>query len=244
MDRIVRICLRVLLAAAGVAVGITTASASTLSVRPVTITLHAGQPNTTLTLSNPGQQPLSFQVRAFAWSQQNGVDRLVPTPHLQLSPPLGTIAPGTQQVVRLVLQQPPTQQEASYRLLVDQLPPANAPGRVSIALRLSLPVFAEPAARGTARLQWRVTDTAGRLQVTVSNHGIRHAKIRNLVLLTRDGKILKPAGGSFAYVLAHSTHRFHFRTLGALPAPGSQLRLHAETDQGPIDLEEPLTAGP
>ncbi len=77
------------------------------------------------------------------------------------SPPAVTIAPGASQVARLILRKPPEGKEATYRLLVDQIPPPAAPGTVRVALRLSIPVFAEPATRAVAHVQYHV-ENAGR----------------------------------------------------------------------------------
>jgi len=113
-----------------------------------------GQLTAVLTVIADGNAETSFQVRPYAWTQPNESDQLTPTSELAVSPPLGTIPPGGTQVIRLVLRQAPTAREANYRILLDQIPPPAAPGTVRLALRLSIPVFAEPAARTAPQLQW------------------------------------------------------------------------------------------
>src|SRR5690348_11194329 len=107
---------------------------------------------TVVNLGNQGDREISFQIRAFSWRQSATDDPLSPTEELSVSPPLGTIVPGTTQVARLVLRRPPRGQEATYRILVDELPPPAAPGVVRVAVRLSIPVFAEPPERVSPRV--------------------------------------------------------------------------------------------
>jgi Pili and flagellar-assembly chaperone, PapD N-terminal domain len=96
----------------------------------------AGPDGASLTVKNEADAETSLQVRAFAWSQSTlGDERLEPTTELMASPPICTITAGASQGVRLVW--PPQGGEASYRILLDQIPPPAAPGTVRIALRLS-----------------------------------------------------------------------------------------------------------
>ena len=116
-----------------------------LTVLPVSIELAPGQMTTTLTLQNHTSREAVFQVRPYAWEQGSGDDALGPTDTLVASPPLGRVPAGGEQVVRLVLRRPAEGREVSYRILLDQVPPAPEPGAVTFALRLSIPVFVEPA---------------------------------------------------------------------------------------------------
>lgn len=102
---------------------------------------------TTLTVTNRSGQSVPVQIRAFAWDQAGGADHLTPTTDLMVSPPIVEIGPGVPQVIRLVLRHPAVQAEQAFRIIVDQIPPPGAPGTVRIALRLSIPVFAEPPVR-------------------------------------------------------------------------------------------------
>ncbi|HEX4652543.1 MAG TPA: fimbria/pilus periplasmic chaperone, partial [Granulicella sp.] len=96
---------------------------------------------TVLTVGNQSNHEIAFQIRAFAWQQNRaGDDQLAATDELLASPPLASVAPGASQVARLVLRRPPQGREATYRILLDELPPAGQAGRVHVALRLSIPV--------------------------------------------------------------------------------------------------------
>jgi len=122
-----------------------TAGAQALSVLPVNVFLSPGQKATSLTLTNQGTTETAIQLRAYAWNQKDNDDPLTASDAIVVSPPLVRIAPGTQQVVRLILRETPQGREATYRLLLDQIPPPAEPGVVHMVLRLSIPIFAQPA---------------------------------------------------------------------------------------------------
>jgi fimbrial chaperone protein len=111
------------------------AKAQSLTVLPVNIEMAPGQMSTTMTVINQGTTETSVQLRAFAWSQKDGKEVLTASDDVVASPPAATIAPGATQVVRLVLRKAPGAQEATYRMLLDQIPPPAAPGTVRISLR-------------------------------------------------------------------------------------------------------------
>ena len=109
-------------------------------------------------------------------------DELQPVSELLASPPLATIPAGATQVVRLVLRRPAIGREASYRILLDQIPPPAEPGTVRIALRLSIPVFAEPTAHAVADCAGRSNPRGGKLYLVAVNEGSRHETVRDLTL--------------------------------------------------------------
>lgn len=220
------------------------AHAQGLTVLPVTIQLAPGQMAAALTVINQSDSETSFQVRAFAWSQQEGADQLTATNELLVSPPLGTIAAGATQVVRLVLRRPPEGREATYRILLDQIPPAAAPGTVRIALRLSIPIFAEPATRVTSHLQWRIASSGRQAYLEAVNDGSRHETVRDIALAAPDGAVAKVETNTSPYVLAGATRRWRIVATGPVVAPGTAPRLTAQTDSGSINQTVPVVAGP
>lgn len=215
-----------------------------LSVSPINVAMAPGQMATVINLGNQGNREISFQIRAFTWQQTATDDPLSPTEELFVSPPLGTIAPGATQVARLVLRQAPREREATYRILVDELPPPAEAGSVRVAIRLSIPVFAEPANRVAPRVTWRVTvqGTQGRLAAT--NDGTRHLTVRNIALHSADGRTLQVEGKLPPHVLAGGARQWPISTHGPLPGPGSVLRLTADTDIGTVDEQVRVDAGP
>src|SRR6266700_2581424 len=98
------------------------------------------------------------------------------------------------QVVRLILRLPPLSgdPEATYRILVDQIPPPAEPGIVHVVLRLSIPIFALPTTRAASIVRYHAELNAGQMYLVGSNEGLRHEAIRDIVLSMSDGRKLKP----------------------------------------------------
>jgi fimbrial chaperone protein len=211
------------------------AGAQALSVLPVNIFFPPGQKATTLTVTNQGKTDTAVQIRAYAWNQQTGEDQLLSTDAVVLSPPLASIAPGASQVIRLILRQTPQSGEATYRILVDQIPPPAEPGVVHIVLRLSIPIFAMPTTRVFPHVQFHVENDGEKVFLVGSNDGLVHETIRDIALTTSDGRQLKAETSASPYVLAGATRRWPIAAQGSLPLTGETLRLTAHANAGAIE---------
>ncbi|VVD86366.1 P pilus assembly protein chaperone PapD-like protein [Pandoraea communis] len=190
----------------------TDGNGATLQVSPVIVNILPTQPATTLTLGNSGDLPIHGQLRLYAWTQRNGDNVLTPTEALIASPPIVRIEPGERQIVRLVhVAQKPEHHEQSYRLLVDELPSADAAvtDGVSIRLRYSLPVFVQARDAQAPSLHFDVRMAQG--EVEVRNDGERHAQLGATRVLDTSGRSVELARGLLGYVLAGQTRRFPLR---------------------------------
>ncbi|WP_172606028.1 fimbria/pilus periplasmic chaperone, partial [Vibrio sp. T9] len=152
---------------------------------PIGLRLPSTAQADALWLTNTGTEPVHAQVRVFRWSQANGKDLLEPSRDLVVSPPMVTIAPGDRQMVRAIRQVPaPSGTEASYRVIVDELPidGSDQPG-LKFVLRYSIPVFLAPAGdppvRATLQAMWDNSPDGPVLRV--SNTGDGHAQIADVV---------------------------------------------------------------
>jgi fimbrial chaperone protein len=211
------------------------AKAQALTVEPVSIRLEPGQMASTLTVTNQGDTDTAFQIRGFTWSQQGDEDKLDPTDELLVSPPIGSIAAGASQVVRVVLRHPPQDREATYRILFDQIPPPAEAGTVRFALRLSIPIFALPTTRVAPHLQWRIVRDKDAAYLVGLNDGNAHERVREIALATPNGVTIKADANQLPYILAGATRRWRLITDGSLPAPGTVLHLSAQGDTSAID---------
>lgn len=221
-----------------------TAGAQALSVLPVNILLAPGQKAATLTVRNQGSSQTSIQIRAYAWGEKDGDDQLAPSDAVVVSPPLATIAPRAEQVVRLILRQAPQGQEATYRILLDQIPPPAEPGIVHVVLRLSIPIFAQPATRALPQVKFHIELKDGQMALIGSNGGLRHEAIRDIELSTSDGRKMKTVSGSSPYILAGAARRWAIAAQGALPLPGETLQLAAHADAGSIKEQVSVVSAP
>lgn len=141
--------LRAAVVAAAIAVGMASVHASALQVSPVRLQFHGAQKAHAIHVFNHGTQGLDAQVRVMRWTQVGGVDQLEPAADMVASPAIVRVAPGKQQLVRLIRgSSAPQDREQSYRVLVDELPnpaPEQAAVGVQVLLRYSIPVFVEAA---------------------------------------------------------------------------------------------------
>jgi fimbrial chaperone protein len=220
------------------------ARAQSLSVLPVNLFLASGENATSLTVTNQGVTKTAIQIRAYAWNQYENKDLLTPSDLVIVSPPITTLAPGASQVVRFILRERPQLHENTYRILLDQIPPPAEPGTVNVALRLSIPVFAEPGVRVNPNVQFHVEVKDGQMYLVGTNNGLRHMAIREVALSTSDGRGLKLEAGSSPYLLSGATRYWKIDAQGPLPLPNEKLQLKAQSDAGAIDRQVSVVAAP
>lgn len=202
--------------------------AQTLEVAPVSVTFGPDQRTASLTVTNRSAAPMTIQVRPFRWQEETGTSALTETSALAVSPPLAEVPPGQSQSVRMLLRQPAGATEATYRLLVDQLPPATRTSAVTIVLRLSLPVFAPPPGGGEAVLDWEVETGRGGAFLRVRNRGTKHAVITEVQLGAGRGGSVKTA--AHPYVLAGADVRWPIE--GGRGWSGGTMPLTVKSDAG------------
>ncbi len=215
-----------------------------LSVVPVNVMLGPNQRAATLSLSNHDSKPMAIQIRTYAWNQKDGNDQLTASDQIVASPPIATIAPGAIQVVRLILRQPPVGREVTYRILVDQIPPPAEVGVVHMVLRLSIPIFAQPATRAVPLIRFHIEHEGGQPVLVAVNHGLRHEVLQDICLHTSDGRELKEEPSASPYILGGSTRRWRMVGQGLLPLSNESLLLTAHGDGGPIQQTVAVEAAP
>jgi fimbrial chaperone protein len=220
------------------------ATAQSLSVLPVNVLFAPGQKASSLTVANTGTAETAIQIRAYAWNQKDGDDQLSDSDAVVLSPPIARMAPGASQVIRLILRQAPQGREATYRILIDQIPPPAEPGIVHMVLRLSIPIFAQPSTRAVSHVQFHLETDSGKLVLVGINDGLSHELIHDIVLTTSDGRKLKEESGASPYILAGATRRWPIAAQGPLPLRGETLRLTAHTDAGVIEQQVDFGTAP
>jgi fimbrial chaperone protein len=214
-----------------------TAFGQALSVAPVNINLEPNQKSAILSLTNRSGSEMSIQIRAFAWNQSDNADQLTETNTVIVSPPLATLAPGSNQVIRLLLRHPAIGREDTYRILADQIPSAGKVGTVQMVLRLSIPIFAEPSDKTAPHLQLHLESDGEKSFLVCVNDGTRHDALREIELTTSDGRKLKTDPIASPYILAGVTRRWPIVAEGEPLKAASTLRLKAKRDSGPIDQE-------
>jgi fimbrial chaperone protein len=214
------------------------AAAASLQVSPTTVDVVAPGAAATIKLRNEEARPINAQVRVFRWSVVDGKEKLDPTDAVVASPPVVSLSPKTDYVVRIVrTSRLPVAGEESYRLLVDELPDAQRmkSGAVNLLLRYSLPVFFGAPDHRDAKLTWRVEHKDGQLWVMAHNPGDRRMRISGLGLKGANSETISFGEGLNGYVLARATMRWAApKTVRGFGIGGTVL-ISAQSDLGRID---------
>ncbi|MEJ0047461.1 MAG: fimbria/pilus periplasmic chaperone [Rhodospirillales bacterium] len=153
-------------------------------------------------------RPPRFQARVYAWRQAGDEDPLTPSNDIIVSPPIFTVPVGMAQTVRLLLRaRTPGGGERSYRVLLDEVPRADASNnRIEFALRVSLPILIRGPSTKAPVLHWGAArGPGGQIVLTASNSGDVYDRVTALDLTLPSGahpKIM--SRGRNTYVLPGS----------------------------------------
>jgi fimbrial chaperone protein len=205
------------------------AMAQALAIVPITQQLAAQQRTASFTLTNHSDSEALVQVRGYAWSQTERDETYTPTQEMAVSPPFAKIAPGQNQVIRILLRAPAGPSEKAYRVFFDQIPDRSS-GNVEMALRLTVPVFSSAQPAGHADVEWRLERVDNAPTLVAINHGSQHAQLVNLSLTGADGQPIKLMGMGLPYLLSGTQRTWPLQGVHA----GSGTRLHLQTT-GPGD---------
>ncbi|MEQ8205483.1 MAG: fimbria/pilus periplasmic chaperone [Woeseia sp.] len=189
------------------------ARASALQLEPVSVRLTPTTRSAVLRLRNQSDVPMNVQVRAFRWQQVDGEDQLSATDALLVSPPIQQLDANGVQIVRVLLAETLTsEEELSFRLIVDELPgEPRADGQVQMLIRYSLPVTFRPGDLGPAKLSFQLDLTQEHPTIEASNSGAKSTQLSAMRLTSASGDVIELSAGLFGYVLAGQTRRWPIR---------------------------------
>jgi len=213
------------------------ANASDLRVAPVIVEPLAGARTSSITLSNGEAHPVKAQIRVQRWTQENGQDVLSPTEDVVASPPLATLKPNEQYLIRVVrVAKLPPQGEESYRVLIDEIPDSAAvqPGSVKLVLRQSIPVFFSDAPQRAPKVDWNVVRDESQLWLTGRNTGDRRIRLSDIDL-NASGTPVYMHAGLLGYVLPGAEMRWPITSTTTLPV-GAKIDIKAIADTGPLEV--------
>jgi fimbrial chaperone protein len=190
------------------------AQASAFDVSPVTLTLTAQATSGMITVTNRGTEPMRFHVSAFSWQQKGSGEMVLnPTNEVVFFPAMLTLNPKEARNLRVGVNIKPGAVEKTYRVFVQELPPAvtsENPGVVRVLTKMGIPVFVQPTAAPTAKPVLSELAVQGH-QITfkLTNAGNRHLRLQKLLVsATNNGKVLHTKEIDPWYVLAGGTHTY------------------------------------
>ena len=192
------------------------ASAAGINVSPVQVHLSKDESKAQVQVRNESDEPARFQLGVSAWGEdpQKGM-QLTPTQDIVFFPALLSLKPGEQRAVRVgVLPAQFGLVEKTYRLFVEELPPAAKPGQrsqVRVLTRVGIPIFLGPTRKLEAiALELRLEGAAAVAEA--KNGGNVHFRINSVDLKAFDekGAVVLEKQQQGWYVLANGKKPFRF----------------------------------
>ena len=228
----------------------TAAAAATFSVSPTRLELNAKHRASILTFTNSGQRALRMQVRTMSWSMAaGGAWQLAPSDDLIATPELLEIAPGHSVQLRVGSMAAAGAREASYRLLIDELPDLGedaGPHRpeVKVLTRVSLPVYLEPPRLTRVPTLRSASIERGELVIGIGDEGTQRLDAQGVKLTVTGagGQPLARHEQVADYVLAGSTGYLHVKLPPSECAQAGAVTLSWPAMEG-ISSAYPITKG-
>lgn len=224
---------------------------STFNVSPLKIVLSGKSSSALVEITNQSAEPLRLQLSVSSWDQSPmGELLLKETDEVILFPPLLTVEPGEKRKIRLGAVTPRGATEKSYRIVLEELPPAadsptEARNQIRVLTRMTIPVFLEPSQQVASGHIADLTVQRSVVSFEIRNTGTTHYSVEHIdvrgtgstgqPLLTRrlDGWYVL-AGGSRRYDLPLSAEECHDLRM---------VSVEAKTDAGPFNTRLDLPAG-
>lgn len=201
--------------------------AAGLQVTPILQEIPVGETTAVYQVRNAGQQPVTVQVSALTWHQEEGVRMMAETADIQITPPLMSLAPGQDEWVRVILKADRTATERAFRVLFTQVPETAQtlrPG-VRTLLKLDTPLFFQ-AEEPETDLKWTLRHDLDGWHLAVRNAGTRFGRLTRLVLETDGGRRL-PVSDGVLYVLPGTSQSWPLDLTDAEAHKGLSLQLQS-----------------
>lgn len=202
------------------------ALAGEFSVTPVRLDLAASARSQLLSITNLGNAPARFMVRAAGWSVNagGGVD-LVPDDNLLVFPASFTVPPKGTQNIRAGTDLAPGETERTWRIVLEELPDPNPTAQqgttINVLSQLSVPVFMAPRQVRRELALGPPTVDGARARVTVTNSGNVHALVTAVALTAlRDQQPVVDGRKEGWYLLPGTQRTFDITGPSAWCAPG------------------------
>jgi fimbrial chaperone protein len=178
--------------------------AGSVQITPVRINLSGAAKVAVLTVHNTGAEESIMQVTLNKWVLGEQGYAYEPSQELVVTPLTFRLTPGDQQIVRIGLRgNAPIDNEAAYRLLVEEVPqPASAGStQTRLLVRHDLPLFIAPARAAKPALDIAVTCAANGPHLRINNIGNVHSQVRSVVLADVNSSAMLARWDTFDYLL-------------------------------------------
>lgn len=200
-------------------------AASAFSVSPTRLDVSAKKRTTELRVKNKGNKPVTVKLSVKTWEQVDGKSVTKPTRDIVFTPPIASIPPRSEKVVRFKFKRPiDKNKELAYRVYSEQLPSAldqeGQSAKNEIRIRFSVPLFVKQLTKPVAKVNYNASVLSnGQLQLDLQNLGNFHLKANNIAIfpgsiergrLSNSDKIAitRSSTTSTNYILPGSTQQF------------------------------------
>jgi fimbrial chaperone protein len=226
--------------------------AAGLNVSPVQIALRPDEAKALLTLRNDGPEPVRYQLQANSWGEDSTTGmKLAPTDDVIFFPTLLSLKPGETHNVRVGVAVPFGAVERTYRIFVEELPPAEKASQprttVRVLTRIGIPIFVQPSKVLESQQLTPIAVRAGSASFALHNRGNVHFRAESVALEGIDssgGKLFQRDQQGW-YVLAGGEKRYEFELPKDLCAKVRKLRARVKGDREQVlqqELETPAGA--
>ena len=224
---------------------------STFNVSPLKIVLSGKSSSALVEITNQSAEPLRLQLSVSSWDQSlTGEVLLKETDEVILFPPLLTIEPGEKRKVRLGTVTPRGVTEKSYRIVLEELPPAadsptEARNQIRVLTRMTIPVFLEPSKQVASGHITDLTVHRSAVSFEIRNTGTTHFTIQQVEVVGTGatGRPLLTRQLDGWYVLAGGSRRYDLSLSADECRDLRMVSVDVQTDAGPFNARLDLPAG-
>ena len=218
--------------------------AGSFNVNPIKVELSGQRASAALTVQNNGDETAVIQAQTMAWSQENGQDQYLASTDVLATPPIFTLAPGAVQIVRVGMRRATgADQELSYRLFLQEVPPPPKPGfrGLQVALRIGIPIFIAPRVKVAPALLWSAARQAGnQIQVGLKNDGKAHIRLTDFSVFQPGRETPLAIQQVAVYLLPGQSRTWVFPGDPAQSVGGDKVHITANTNIGKIEADAAL----
>lgn len=169
-----------------------------VQITPTSVLLSSSATNQVINLSNTGDSPVSYQLTSFkSWKQIKSKNTYQESKEIVAMPPIMTILPGHQQIVRLGYIGPwDFKKEKAYRILFHQIIDKQLKAKnhnglaINLAIDFSVPIYVKPTGPISFEVTGRAHLNKNQLTIHLENRGTEHIKIVKANVVTANGQSL------------------------------------------------------
>ena len=184
-----------------------------VAISPVRIDLSDTRTKDVIRIKSQTETLRSYEVEVVSWSQSETEREIYsPTEDVIAVPPLFTLGPGEEQVLRLgMMTEADAEKEQAYRVFITELTPPNDGERqtsgVNMRLRIGVPVFVAAKSAANPKLEHVGSEEIdGHFYIQVRNPGNMHVRVSEIRYLS-SGQDEPQVEATSIYILAGMSGR-------------------------------------